>query len=191
MHRYMKKKRSFKYAKELQLLVSNYNRTPHRSLGFKAPNEINKANEVDQIILQYFNFPLRRRNKKLSKRIKKKKSAFRFMVGDTVRISHLKHPFEREFMEKFTGEVFKIHSRFLKQNIPMYELRDLNDEDLTGSFYEPELQKVQKPQNTPWEVEKVLRKKRRNNKVYVLVKWLNFPRSFNSWVPESDLEELN
>lgn len=187
----MKKKRSFKYAKELQLLVSNYNRTPHRSLGFKAPNEINKANEVDQIILQYFNFPLRRRNKKLSKRIKKKKSAFRFMVGDTVRISHLKHPFEREFMEKFTGEVFKIHSRFLKQNIPMYELRDLNDEDLTGSFYEPELQKVQKPQNTPWEVEKVLRKKRRNNKVYVLVKWLNFPRSFNSWVPESDLEELN
>lgn len=47
MHRYMKKKRSFKYTKQLQLLVSNYNRKPHRSLGFKVPNEINKANEVD------------------------------------------------------------------------------------------------------------------------------------------------
>lgn len=73
----------------------------------------------------------------------------------------------------------------------MYKLRDFNDEDLTGSFYEPELQKLNKPENTLWEVEKVLRKKRRNNKAYVLVKWLNFPRSFNSWVPESDLEELN
>lgn len=51
-----------------------------------------------------------------------------------MRISHLKHVFEREFMEKFTGEVFKIKDRFMKQNIPMYKLQDLNDEDLTGSF---------------------------------------------------------
>lgn len=72
----------------------------------------------------------------------------------------------------------------------MYKLQDLNDEDLTGSFYEPELQKSPKPAETLWEVEKILRKRRRNNKTYVLMKLLNYPRSFNNWVLESEVQEL-
>lgn len=72
----------------------------------------------------------------------------------------------------------------------MYKLCDLNDQKLTGSSYQPELQKVEKPEDTIWEIEKILRKKRRQNKTYVLVKWLNFPRSFNSWIPESDVRDL-
>ncbi|XP_061193922.1 uncharacterized protein LOC133202165 [Saccostrea echinata] len=190
MHRYMKKTRSFRYIDKLQTLVTNYNHTPHRSLGYKAPSEINETNEVDQIILQYFKSPVKRKIKKVSKLAKKLRSSFRFKVGDTVRISHLKHVFERKFMEKFTGEVFKIKSRFLKQNIPMYKLQDLRNEDLTGSFYEQELQKIEKLEDTLWEVEKILRKRRRNNQTYVLIKWLNFPRSFNSWMPESEVQEL-
>lgn len=121
----------------------------------------------------------------------KKKSPFRFKIGDNVRISHLKHTFEREFMEKYTGEVFKIKLRFIKQNIPMYKLQDLNEEELVGSFYQAELQKVEKPEETLWEVEKIVSKRRRNKKNMVLVKWLNFPSSFNSWIPESDLRDLS
>lgn len=50
-----------------------------------------------------------------------KKSPFRFKIGDNVSISHLKHAFEREFMEKYTGKDFMIKLRFRKQNIPMYK----------------------------------------------------------------------
>lgn len=37
---------------------------------------------------------------------------------------------------------------------------------------------------------KLLRKRRRNNKTYVLIKWLNYPRIFNSWMLESEVQEL-
>lgn len=94
-------------------------------------------------------------------------------------------------MEKYTGEVFKIKLRFIKQNIPMYKLQDLNEEELVGSFYQAELQKVEKPEETLWEVEKIVSKRRRNKKNMVLVKWLNCPSSFNSWIPESDLRDLS
>ena len=53
MHRFMKQARSFRYIDSLQTLVSNYNKTPHSSLGNKAPIEINEENEVDQIASQY------------------------------------------------------------------------------------------------------------------------------------------
>jgi hypothetical protein len=94
-------------------------------------------------------------------------------------------------MEKYTGEIFRIKLRFLKQNIPMYKLEDLNGEELIGGFYQAELQKVKKPEDTVWEVEKILRKRRRKNVNYVFVKWLNYPSSFNSWIPESDLRDLS
>lgn len=191
MHRYMKKKRSFRYIDSIEAIVKNYNKTPHSSLGNKAPIEINENNEVDQIVSQYLTLPVAKKKKKINKRKMKKKSPFRFKIGDNVRISHLKHTFEREFMEKYTGEVFKIKLRFIKQNIPMYKLQDLNEEELVGSFYQAELQKVEKPEETLWEVEKIVSKRRRNKKNMVLVKWLNFPSSFNSWIPESDLRDLS
>ena len=147
MHRFMKRKRSFRYLDSLESIVSNYNNTPHSSLGNKAPSDINKTNEVDQIISQYLAFPNKKQEKKISspkKKKIKKRSLYQLKVGDSVRISHLKHAFEREFMEKYTGEIFKIKSRFLKQQIPMYKLEDLNGEELVGSFYQAELQKVKK-----------------------------------------------
>lgn len=53
MHRYMKKKRSFRYIDSIEAIVENYNKTPHSSLENKAPIEINENNEVDQIVSQY------------------------------------------------------------------------------------------------------------------------------------------
>ena len=41
-------------------------------------------------------------------------------------------------------ELFKISERFMKENIPLYKVVDLNDCPITGSFYEFELSKVNK-----------------------------------------------
>ena len=38
---------------------------------------------------------------------------------------------------------------------PVYYIRDLNGEHLSGAFYEPELQRVKKP--TEYRIERVLR----------------------------------
>ena len=56
----------------------------------------------------------------------------------------------------------------------------MNGEEITGSFYEKELQKTnQKELRT----EKVL--KRKGDKLYV--KWKGYDNRFNSWIDKKDL----
>ena len=59
-------------------------------------------------------------------------------------------------------------------------ISDLNGEEITGSFYEKELQKTSQEK---FRIEKVL--KRKGNKLYV--KWKGYDNSLNSWVDEREL----
>ena len=61
-----------------------------------------------------------------------------------------------------------------------YQVSDLNNENLFGSFYTRELSPAK--QNI-FRVEKVI--KRRNQ--MALVKWVGYSDKHNSWVPLSDL----
>ena len=61
-----------------------------------------------------------------------------------------------------------------------YEISDLNEEEIVGSFYEKELQITDQKE---FRIKKVIRKK--GNKLYV--KWKGYDRSFNSWIDKKDL----
>ena len=61
-----------------------------------------------------------------------------------------------------------------------YELKDLLGESIKGKFYEPELQLIVKEDDV-YDVEKVLKTRRRNGQVEYLVKWRGYPEKFNSW----------
>lgn len=67
---------------------------------------------------------------------------FKFKIGDSVRISHVRKPFDRDYDVHRTGEHYIVKSRLIKQTIAIYELQDINGEDVEGTFYEGELQKV-------------------------------------------------
>ena len=56
----------------------------------------------------------------------------------------------------------------------------MNGEEITGSFYENELQKTNQKE---FSIEKLL--KRKDDKLYV--KWKRYDNSFNSWVNKKDL----
>ena len=56
----------------------------------------------------------------------------------------------------------------------------MNGEEVTGTFYEKELQKTSKKE---LRIEKVL--KRKGDKLYV--KWKGYNNSFNSWINKKDL----
>ena len=60
-------------------------------------------------------------------------------------------------------------------------ISDLNDEPITGSFYEKEMQNTSQEK---FRIEKVL--KRKIDKLYV--KWKGYDNSFNSWIDKKDLE---
>ena len=57
----------------------------------------------------------------------------------------------------------------------------MNGEDITGSFYEKELQKTSQGKFRIW---KVL--KRKGDKFYV--KWKGYDNCFKSWIDNKDLE---
>jgi hypothetical protein len=77
-------------------------------------------------------------------------------------------------------------SRSHNRNYPLYKLKDLKDEPITGTFYEMELSLVSIDANTSYKIEKVLRKRTFKRQKQVLVKWKYYPEKFNSWIPASD-----
>ena len=65
----------------------------------------------------------------------------RFKVGDRVRISKFKNIFAKGYTPNWSKEIFVADK--INDAIPYtYNLKDLNDEEIIGSFYDRELQKT-------------------------------------------------
>ena len=186
VYRYFTHNQTYKYDK-LQDFVNDYNNRPHRSLSEKSPMEITKGNE--DITWKHLYIDTLKRNK-YSKSKRKPLKTFKYKRGDLVRLSHLKKVFDRDYQEKWTEEIFKVESRKLRQGIPVYKIVDYVDDPVQGTFYEPELQRVRKDVNSLFRVENILRKRRRNGRREVFVKWLGWPNKFNSWILEENLADI-
>lgn len=176
MYKYFTWKRNMKYIDVLANFVHSYNNTVHRSIKMK-PVNVNERNEKQVWENLYSN--------KKNKRTNRAKIKFKFQVGDKVRISKTRMTFEKSYLPGWSEEIFKIISR-QSSRPPTYRIKDLEDEDIQGRFYELELQKVEKKDDV-YRIEKVLRKRKRNDITEVLVKWQGWPNKFNSWIPEKDL----
>ena len=100
-----------------------------------------------------------------------------FKVGDHVRISKCKNIFAEGYTPNWSEEVFVIKK--IKNTVP-YVIDDLNGEEITGTFYEKELQKMDLQE---FRIEKVI--KRKGDKLYA--KWKGYDNSFNSWIDKKRL----
>lgn len=197
MYRYFLKNRTYRYVDVLQDLVSSCNQRPHRSLGERAPSTVNKENADEIRLVTYLTTRKQRPKAKVSMKTPLKsmdtklrnKPKFKYKIGDNVRISQLKHPFQRDYQQKWTEEYFKVTQRYKRDGIPVYKVKDFTDEQIEGTFYQSELQKVVKSSDVLYRVERVLKRRKRGNKKEVLVKWDGWPTKFNSWIQESSLEK--
>ena len=80
---------------------------------------------------------------------------------------------------KLVEEVFVISK--IKATVSWtYVVSDLSGEEITGSFYEKELQKSSQK---GFRIEKVV--KRKGDKLYA--KWKGYNNRFNSWINKKDL----
>ena len=117
-----------------------------------------------------------------------KQSLPKLKIGDKVRISIEKTPFQKRYDQIWTEEIFII-TCIIASNPAVYKLKDQADEALKGTFCPEELQMVAEPD--AYRIEKVIRKKKNaDGSVSYLVKWKGYPEKFNSFVPESDLQKL-
>ena len=103
----------------------------------------------------------------------------KFKVDDHVRISKYKNIFAKGYAPNWLEEAFVVSK--IKNTVPWTcVVSDLNGEEITGNFYEKELQRASQEK---LRIEKVL--KRKGDKLYA--KWKGYDSRFNSWIDEKDL----
>ena len=86
----------------------------------------------------------------------------------------------------WTEEVFTVSQR-IPRRPPVYRIQDFKKETLEGTFYEEELQKVEKPEF--YIIQDILEEKGRGRKKEYLVSWKGYPKEANSWIPASFLNQ--
>ena len=73
----------------------------------------------------------------------------------------------------------------IKHTSPVtYRITDLYGEEITGTFYEPELQKTSQEL---FRIEKVIKRGKKKS----LVKWKGYSNDFNSWIDNKDIVNIS
>lgn len=150
-------------------LIHDYNNKFHRTIGMK-PIEVNKKNSKQVL-------------KNIKKNTKPKVERMlprKFVEGDKVRISKYKGVFSKKYLPNWTNEVFTVY-RVQPTYPETYILKDNKGELLQGGFYGHEM--LKSTAGDVYLVEKIL--KRKNDQV--LVRWLGFDKSQDSWIHKRDL----
>ena len=183
LFRYLIQQNNFHYIDVLQDLVTSYNNTIHSSIG-RPPATVTKQNESE---VRLDNYLLRRKPKNDSDHPRQE---LKFKVGDKVRVSFTKEPFDREYSQRWSGEVFVIAKVTRKDTIPIYKLNDWYGEPLNGTYYTQELQKVDVSDRTIFKVEKVLKRRRVRGREQVLIKWKYWGSKYNTWENADQVKEI-
>jgi Integrase core domain/Chromo (CHRromatin Organisation MOdifier) domain len=169
MWRYFTKKNTLRYVEVLPALVRNYNHSYHRSIQ-RTPAEVDETNQEEVWQTLYGDSG---------------GDSGVFREGDRVRISKARRTFKKGYLPSWTEELFTV-SRLNRTTPVTYVLNDDHGEELKGTFYKEEIQKV--GDKRVYRVESILdeREDARGRKEY-LVKWFGYDSSFNSWIAKEQL----
>ena len=114
------------YIDKLDDIVNECNNTYHRTIKMK-PDDVKDNTYIDSMELHS------------SKDVNDKDPKFK--VRDHVRISKYKNIFAKGYPPNWSEEVFVIKE--VKNTVPWtYVINDLNGDEIIGTFYEKELQKI-------------------------------------------------
>ena len=107
-------------------------------------------------------------------------------IGDKVRIrKYKKNIFDKGYTPNWTEEIFLI-VKIQSTNLITCRIKDLNNEEIQGSFYEPKLLKATQD---IFRIDRVIR--RDYKKKQALVKWLDNSDDLNPWIPLNSLQDLS
>ena len=164
-----------RYVDKLDDFVHSYNSSVHSALGM-SPYEAQQPEHSEELWQkQYTPDPPITQSKKNSALIK----------GDRVRLSKYATTFHRGFLPNWSDEIFVITE--VRQTIPItYIVEDENGEQIQGTFYKEELQRVLIKDNV-YKIEKVIGQKKVNGKIKLLVRWKGYGPEFDSYIDKKDL----
>lgn len=173
MYRYFTEKKTRKWIDVLDQLVSGYNNSIHRSIKEK-PINVTLNNEAEIRTTLY------------GKNKKQKQTTLD--LGDYVRISIHRQVFAKGYLPQWSQEIFKIYKLLRRTTEPLYKIKDLKDEEIQGTFYAKELQKIHFDQDKTFNIESIIkRRKGPGGNIQLLVKWQGYSENFNEWINQDDL----
>ena len=192
--RYQHINNTLRYVDALSDIVHGYNATPHSTTKI-TPDAVQTSDTHDKEVWGELNGAIYRDLKLLccdgahDQRLNAKVyGKGKFKVGDYVRISRVKHVFEKGYTPNWSEEVMRISEVKVypadasTDVMPVYKIVDLQNDPVEGRFYEEELQKVDYDPTREYKIEKVLKTRTVGGKKQYFVKWLGWPDKFNSWV---------
>ena len=162
---------SMTYLDKLKEILADYNHTKHSNTGMTPAQASLKKNERKVYAKLY------------EDELWRKRKPAKFEVGDKVRISKWKTNFEKGFTPNWTEEIFVV-KKVLYTKPVTYRLKNLLEDDVEGSFYDQELQKVDQE---VFRIEEVLEEDKESGESYV--KWSGYPDKFNEWIPTEEISE--
>ena len=192
------------WVSRLDGVTTGYNNATHGSTGL-APSDINAKNE-DEVRFQQFLIREKKNRKKsikikldakLSEKKLKKTIAkarrfvrkpFKFSEGATVRVSYLKDLFKRAYDVNFSHELFRVARAYRREGLPVYTLRDWDNDPVKGVFYEQEMTRGVEPADGVYKIEKILKTRTVKGKKQAFVKFLGWHNKFNSWIDYSTIK---
>ena len=176
MWKYFTAENTRRYIDVLQDFIDAYNNTYHSSIKM-TPNQVTKENEYKVRENLYGKFGLHQIPIKAPK----------LKVGDSVRISKASRVFKKGYLPNWSEEIFTVASVHHTKPIT-YRIHEASGEEITGSFYEYELQKTLR--DRPFVIEYELDKRIFRGKPQTLVKWKGYPDSYNEWIYDSSMQNV-
>lgn len=167
-----------KYIDILPQLVAAYNNTRHSTIKM-APNEVTDSN-TDQVFSNTYGYASPREY--LVNRVNVERTKFK--VGDRVRVKYTLTSMDKGYYPNWSDMVFKITAISEGGERDMYEIVDEMNAKMPRRYYTHELQKVDG--DPVYRVEKVIKQSKGKS----LVKWLNHPEQFNSWINSKDVKNI-
>ena len=137
------------YIDKLDDIVNEYNNTKHRTTKMK-PIDVKDNTYIDFGKEVNDNDPKFKIGKEVNDNDPK------FKVGDHVRISKYTNIFSKGYNPNWSEEGFVIKKNKKYSSMDIDVIDDLNGEEITGTFYEKELQRIDQQE---FRIEKVIRKK--------------------------------
>lgn len=179
LYRYFTDRQTRNWIGVVQDIVSAINHSYNSSIGMRPIDVTFKnAEELRQILVE---------------NAKKTKRPAKFKVGDRVRIEKYKHVFQKGYLPRFTEEIFRVVEVHTERNPVVYRLCDANGEIIKGWFYANDLAIIRENNEEPklYDIENVIKSKKRNGVEYALVKWKGYSAKYNSWIPASSITWKN
>jgi transposase InsO family protein len=166
----------YRYIENLPKLVKAYNNTVHRTIGIE-PSKVTDDNK-DEIFRKIYGVDNPVDYYKQT-RVKPK-----LAPGDKVRVKYHLTSMDKGYYPKWTDHIFTIKSAIPLQQRPMYKLVDGSGKVVDKRFYPEEVQKVKE---NFYRIEKIIKRETRGGIPGFIVKWIDYPTKYNSWVSEHDI----